>query len=108
MSRLTSDNKSISPLGAGRKLPIDHEWFDSEPNYNTNSLVPPQEEKVTSRPQGKRADFLDVKFGDRKFVYEEADKDELPRDKVPSDAVISGSAGVTGEDLGVEEKRRVV
>lgn len=52
-------------------------------------------------------DYLDDKLADRKLKYE-GNKDELPRDKVISEAVRSGAAGVTGEDLGVEEKRRIM
>ena len=46
------------------------------------------------------------KIGDRKLKYEE-NEGNLPRDKAVTDDVRSGSAGVTGEDLGVNEKRRI-
>ena len=43
------------------------------------------------------------KIGDRKLKYEE-NEGNLPRDKAVTDDVRSGSAG---EDLGVNEKRRI-
>lgn len=51
---------------------------------------------------------MSEKLSNRPLSYEESSKDDMARDKAISDSVRSGSAGVTGEDFGVEEKRRIV
>ncbi|OSD01557.1 hypothetical protein PYCCODRAFT_1478299 [Trametes coccinea BRFM310] len=79
-------------------------------------MVPPQEEKVdTARLRGEQSklDTAVDRFEERikqHRIERDASKsiDEAAQDKQQRDSVLSGSAGITGEDLGYEEKSRVV
>ncbi|KAI0374849.1 hypothetical protein BV20DRAFT_961045 [Pilatotrama ljubarskyi] len=79
-------------------------------------MVPPQEEKVDAAAlRGEKSrldravDRLEEQINKR-HVERDAPTtvDELARDKQQRDSILSGSAGVTGEDVGVAEKSRLV
>ncbi|KAI0748078.1 hypothetical protein C8Q80DRAFT_1270523 [Daedaleopsis nitida] len=79
-------------------------------------LVPPQEEKAdVAALRGEQARLdqavgrIEDRINQRRIEREGGTSiDELAQDKQQRDAVLSGAAGVTGEDFGIAEKHRVV
>ncbi|KAL1947853.1 hypothetical protein VTO73DRAFT_13577 [Trametes versicolor] len=74
-------------------------------------MVPPQEEKVdTAALRGEKSvDRFEEQINKRSFEREApGEVDEIARDKQQRDSVLSGAAGVTGEDVGIAEKSRLV
>ncbi|KAI8998673.1 hypothetical protein BD414DRAFT_475756 [Trametes punicea] len=81
-------------------------------------MVPPQEEKIdAARLRGEQSkldqaiDRLEERINKHR-IERDSDAprtiDEIAQDKQQRDSVLSGSAGVTGEDVGYEEKSRLV
>ncbi|KAH9901344.1 hypothetical protein C8Q73DRAFT_677559 [Cubamyces lactineus] len=79
-------------------------------------MVPPQEEKIdAAQLRGEQSeldqavDRLESRINQHHFERDlPRTLDEAARDKQQRDSVLSGSAGVTGEDVGYEEKTRLV
>ncbi|KAI0336490.1 hypothetical protein GY45DRAFT_1430090 [Cubamyces sp. BRFM 1775] len=79
-------------------------------------MVPPQEEKVdAAQLRGEQSkldqavDRLESRINQHHFERDAPRTlDEAAQDKQQRDSVLSGSAGVTGEDVGYEEKTRLV
>ncbi|KAI9064392.1 hypothetical protein FKP32DRAFT_1626448 [Trametes sanguinea] len=79
-------------------------------------MVPPQEEKVdTAQLRGERSkldsavDRLEERIKQHRVERDASGTiGEAAQDKQQRDFVLSGSAGITGEDVGYEEKSRVV
>ncbi|TFK88088.1 hypothetical protein K466DRAFT_564976 [Polyporus arcularius HHB13444] len=94
-------------------LPVDHSWPEQEQSGQTFKehtqapLVPPQEEKADvagSRALGRVQDQMSQHRVERDG---QASVDPAAA-KQQRDSVLSGAAGVTGEDLGVAENQRLV
>ncbi|CDO68320.1 hypothetical protein BN946_scf184799.g47 [Trametes cinnabarina] len=82
------------------KTPVGRPW-----------MIPPQEEKAdTATLRGERSvDRLEGKINQHRIEHESPGTvDERAQDRQQRDSVLSGSAGVTGEDIGYEEKSRLV
>ncbi|KAI0664849.1 hypothetical protein C8Q70DRAFT_940182 [Cubamyces menziesii] len=79
-------------------------------------MIPPQEEKVeAAQLRGEQSKLdqavnrLESRINQHHFERDlPRTLDEAARDKQQRDSVLSGSAGVTGEDIGYEEKTRLV
>ncbi|OJT06130.1 hypothetical protein TRAPUB_3065 [Trametes pubescens] len=79
-------------------------------------MVPPQEEKVDTaalRGEKSRLDRAVDRFEEqinKRSIENDAPGgvDEIARVKQQRDSVLSGAAGVTGEDVGIAEKSRLV
>ncbi|KAI0637015.1 hypothetical protein C8Q77DRAFT_1095581 [Trametes polyzona] len=79
-------------------------------------MVPPQEEKIDSaalRGEQSRLDRAVDRFEEqinKRHIERDAPAtlDEAARDQQQRDSVLSGAAGVTGEDLGSDERSRLV
>ncbi|KAH8099666.1 hypothetical protein BXZ70DRAFT_241931 [Cristinia sonorae] len=81
------------------------------------ALVPPQEEKGDFPPSGgsrtmleKGMDFIQDQMAKnpRSLTRDDDGFPDPSRDKSISDAVRAGAAGVTGEDFGIDEGRRIL
>ncbi|RDX56821.1 hypothetical protein OH76DRAFT_1395959 [Lentinus brumalis] len=102
-------------------LPVDHSWPEQEQSGQTFKehtqapLVPPQEEKADIAGSRGEQSRLDQALG---RVQDQMSQHRVERDgqasvdpaaaKQQRDSVLSGAAGVTGEDLGVAENQRLV
>ncbi|KAI0647012.1 hypothetical protein C8Q79DRAFT_1118091 [Trametes meyenii] len=121
-----------------KDIPVDHEPSEQYKSKDASFLVPPQEEKSNDSsikppsgqswmvpPQEEKVDTSGVRGemsrldkainnleGQINKHYIERDEqktlDSIARSQQERDSVLSGAAGVTGEDVGVEEKSRVL
>ncbi|TCD60845.1 hypothetical protein EIP91_009409 [Steccherinum ochraceum] len=129
MSHLTSDNKNVS-VGPGRPMnslvpPQEQSAGDSRSSIERAgahciftgqpALVPPQEEKGHFPPLDgektifeKGMDFVQDQMSKRPLTVDDERFPDADRDKSITDAVRAGAAGVTGEDLGIDEKRKIL
>ncbi|KAI0780981.1 hypothetical protein BD413DRAFT_501568 [Trametes elegans] len=117
--RDTRTTQSDSALGDTSFLvpPQEEKSGNSSKNVSGQTwMVPPQEEKVDVaglRGEQSRLDQalnrLEDKVNQRHIERDTPrNVDDIARDKQQRDSVLSGSAGITGEDVGVAEKSRLV
>ncbi|KAI0929316.1 hypothetical protein AcW1_006293 [Taiwanofungus camphoratus] len=130
MSHLVApqEEKKGTPQWQG-KLPVDHEvppqvqqgWAGtpvaeaaSQTAQKPSWLIPPQEEKTRDSSIGKAPfDRAVERFEtelDKHSVRDDGtlSRDDQIRNKQIADSVLTGAAGVTGEDVGVAENKRLV
>ncbi|KAI0721137.1 hypothetical protein C8T65DRAFT_826142 [Cerioporus squamosus] len=121
MSHLIPPQEEKKDTRTSRALPVDHTWPEEEQSGQTftgsaqATLVPPQEEKADVAGLRGEKGRLDQAL-DR--VEDQINKHRIERDgqasndpaasKQQRDSVLSGAAGITGEDLGVAENQRLV
>ncbi|KZT02360.1 uncharacterized protein LAESUDRAFT_414438 [Laetiporus sulphureus 93-53] len=115
------EEKSTANQWKGR-LPVDHEMPPQSQSTNTTSegaafLVPPQQEKrrdpnVNEAPLYKvyhsGVERLEKKIHAHAFVDDPDTSSDAAQRRQMAAAVLSGSAGVTGEDLGIAEDKKLV
>ncbi|KAL4247846.1 hypothetical protein ABKN59_007558 [Abortiporus biennis] len=125
MSHLTSDKNVPTSTGKplGSLVPTQEKITVTERKVSTkfSYLIPPQEEKQSVEIPGhpslleRGIHYFQEQSAKHPLEYV-TDSDtlggasliqELARDKAISDAVRAGAAGVTGEDFGIDEKRRI-
>ncbi|KAI0074187.1 hypothetical protein K474DRAFT_1665686 [Panus rudis PR-1116 ss-1] len=111
MSHFTSDNKNSSNASFVPPQEEKREVSTRASQFRDDHLVPPQEEKRDMPTTDKTLleKGLDyVKDQSSKFSIVKEGTSDSVRDKTVSDSVRAGAAGVTGEDLGFQEKTRVL
>ncbi|KAH9832889.1 uncharacterized protein C8Q71DRAFT_775441 [Rhodofomes roseus] len=106
------------------KLPVDHEvppqhtapGIAAVSNGNLNKdadfLVAPQEEKITTSragnaPLDRGLDRLEKEIN-KHGIADDSTSDERARNRQIASSVLSGGAGVTGEDLSTTENKHIV
>ncbi|CCM05129.1 uncharacterized protein FIBRA_07337 [Fibroporia radiculosa] len=117
MNHLVPPQEKVSTETSWKgRLPVDHEIPPQhEPNSTNDSshLIPPQEEMRRDATAGHAP--LDKGIGrlrrelDTRTVHDDAlTRDDQLRSKQMKDSVLAGAAGVTGEDVGFAENKRLV